>query len=180
MNTLASFMNLVGPDLIVILLILIVLGAPALVAAIIVLILSRRSAKAAMVPPSPNDSAYQFGATTEEIPVKIPAAQEHSGLGIVSFAVSLATGAGAFLFVMIAGLAEASIPGGLPQDSPWMILLGLLIIGCMILNLAGIAVGIAAVLQKDRKRVFAVLGIVFNIVTLIGMLCLMLLGYLAK
>ena len=88
---------------------------------------------------------------------------KHSGIGIASFMISIVSGLFLFLLVAIAGIIEATTPGGIDEESPVEIVLGLGIILGFGLNLVGIGLGIAGVIQKNRKRTFAVLGLVFNL-----------------
>ncbi len=65
------------------------------------------------------------------------------------------------------------------QDSPafvWLTLIGLGILGCLLLYLVGLALGIAGLVQRRRKKLFAVLGTVGNGVVLLGFVALIVLG----
>ena len=66
------------------------------------------------------------------------------------------------------------------QDSPafaWLTLIGLGILGCLLLYLAGLALGVAGIIQRRRKKLFAVLGTVGNGVVLLGFVALIVLGF---
>lgn len=54
---------------------------------------------------------------------------KHSGIGIASFAMSLGILIVTFILVVVAGVMEASTPGGINEESPAAIMLGLAIIG---------------------------------------------------
>lgn len=101
--------------------------------------------------------------------------QSHSGLGIVSFITSLT--ASTVLLILI-GIAEAleSRPGGMDEESNAAILVGLGLFLTTLAQLAALGLGIAALVQAGRTKVFGVLGTVFSVLGLVGTLMLMLLG----
>lgn len=102
--------------------------------------------------------------------------QKHSGLGIASFITSITSGILIFLLFVIAGVMEASSPGGIDEDSVGAVVIGLFIIASLGLCLISIGLGIGGLLQKDRKTIFAILGTVFSGLTLIGTVFLIMLG----
>ena len=87
---------------------------------------------------------------------------KHSGVGIASFVLSLLCGVGEVVLVVIAVAMEANTPGVFDQESPEAAVLGLLVLLGLVLALAGVGLGVGGLLQPRRKRVFAVLGLVFN------------------
>lgn len=113
-----------------------------------------------------------FGAP---LPAQLP--MKHSGLGISSFVIALLAGPGMFLLLLIAGVMATQAPNGqIDEKSAAAVGLGLMLIGGVVVSLIGVGLGIAGVAQKGRKRVFAVLGLVFNGIIAIGVLGIMLLG----
>ncbi|MEW6026165.1 MAG: hypothetical protein AB1599_02575 [Planctomycetota bacterium] len=110
--------------------------------------------------------------TDANVPLK------HSGFGIVSFIISLVIGVAEFIMVAIAGYMEMSTPGGIDDKSASAIILGLLLIGGLMVNLAGAAFGIVGLLTPNTKKAFSILGLLFNLIILIGMAGLMLIGLL--
>ena len=86
----------------------------------------------------------------------------HSGLGIASFAMSLLFGIGTFLVFVYAGIKETSLPGGVAEHSGVAMVIGLVMILMWILLLVGAVLGVAALLEKNRKKVFAVIGLLLN------------------
>ena len=88
--------------------------------------------------------------------------QKHSGMGIASFIISLVIGVGVFLAIVIAGVIKVANPESLHNESIGTALLGLFIIGCLFINLIGIGLGIAGLVQKNRKRIFSILGTIIN------------------
>lgn len=85
----------------------------------------------------------------------------HSGLGIASFIISIL----AFFVVILFFAIDASETTA-----------GAGICGAAFANLVGIGLGIAGVAQGDRKKVFAILGLVFNVLAILGVVGLMLIG----
>jgi hypothetical protein len=101
---------------------------------------------------------------------------KHSGIGITAFIFSLVMALIAFIIIIIAGVLEASSPGGIDESSAAAAVVGLLIIGCLLVQLVALGLGIAGLIQKNRKKIFAVLGTVFSGMTLVGVGFLMLVG----
>jgi hypothetical protein len=105
---------------------------------------------------------------------------KHSGLGIASFVMGLIFGLILFVLIGIAGVQEVSNPGGMDENSPFAMVLGLLLLGALLMNLVGAALGLAGVLQKNRRKIFAVLGLVFNLLAVLGTGSLMVLGMMME
>ncbi len=101
---------------------------------------------------------------------------KHSGFGIASFIIALAAGALECVLIVIAGILETMTPGGVDEDSPVAMLLGLVVIGGILINLLGIIFGIVGLFQRDRKKPFAVLGVVIGSLVLLGMLLVIVIG----
>ncbi len=93
--------------------------------------------------------------------------QSQSGLGIASFITSLLAGFLLFALIGVGVYQETSTPGGLPEDSPVVMLVGLALLGLIGLEFVAAGLGIAALFQEDRKKSLAILGILFSL----GMLC---------
>ena len=108
-----------------------------------------------------------------------PPEQKHSGLGVASFVISVITAVLAFLLIVGAGVLEVTTPGGVDEESAVAIVVGLLIIGCMVIDLVALGLGIAGLVQRDRKKVFAVLGTVFSAATILGIIFVIMLGMMA-
>lgn len=101
---------------------------------------------------------------------------KHSGIGIASFAMSLGILIVTFVLVVVAGVMEASTPGGISEESPAAIMLGLSIIGMVVLNIVAFGLGIGTMFQKDRKRLFGILGMTFSALTIVGIISLIMFG----
>ena len=101
---------------------------------------------------------------------------KHSGLGIASFIISILAGMILFVCVIIAGAMEASTPGGIDEESAGAMIVGLVMFFCFFLEMLAIGIGIGGFFQKDRNKIFAILGIAFSIATCLGIIGLMILG----
>jgi hypothetical protein len=101
---------------------------------------------------------------------------KHSGLGIASFIISIFLGIFDFFLVVIAGVVEATSPGGMDEKSAIAVVLGLLLFLGFGLSLVGIGLGIAGLIQKNRKKLFSVLGFIFNLAVVLVVLGIMVLG----
>jgi len=100
----------------------------------------------------------------------------HSGLGIASFAIALAAGLLEFVLVIIAGILQSTTPGGIDENSPPAILLGLALIGGLMFDLLGIGLGIGGLCDHKRNKLFAIFGVVIGFAVLFGVLFLVALG----
>jgi hypothetical protein len=103
-------------------------------------------------------------------------APRHSGLGIASFTLSLVVGIGEFALMGTAGYMTARGPGGMDPQSPVAVGMGLLMMGGVLLAFLGAALGFASLFQRGRKRVFGILGLLFNGLILLGVIGLILVG----
>jgi hypothetical protein len=102
---------------------------------------------------------------------------KHSGLGIASLITSIVAAMLVFLVLLVAGVLEASSEGGIDEESPLAVAIGLSLLAFLGVALAALGMGIGGLLQKNRKKVCAVLGTVFSALTLVGTLSLMVLGF---
>ncbi len=101
---------------------------------------------------------------------------KHSALGISSFVMSIITGLIIFLLVVIAGVMEVSTPGGIDEESAEAVILGLFIIAALFGCLTALALGIAGLFQKGRKKIFSILGVIFSALPFIGTISLIIIG----
>lgn len=99
-----------------------------------------------------------------------PPELKHSGLAIASFVTSVVSGVAIFLVIVIAGVLETSTPGGMDDDSAGTMIIGLLAIFFILTAIVALGLGIAGILQRDRRKVFAILGVTFAAVEIIGTL----------
>ena len=101
---------------------------------------------------------------------------KHSGLGISSFVISIITGVLMFVLIVIAGVMEASTPGGIDENSASAVIVGLFIFALIAVDVVALGLGIAGLTQKDRKQIFTVLGLVFSAATIVGTISLSVIG----
>jgi hypothetical protein len=101
---------------------------------------------------------------------------KHSGFGIASFVLSLVVGVGLFAAMAIAVGLTIDNPGGVDETSPLVAMVGFLFLFGMFLCVVAIVLGFVGVLQRDRKKVFAILGIVFNALIIMGTVGLIVVG----
>ena len=102
--------------------------------------------------------------------------QKHSRLGIASFITSIVSGILIFLVIVIAGVMEASTPGGMDEESAGAVMVGLFLFAFLGAALVALGLGIGGLLQKERKKIFAILGTAFSSVSLVVTIFIMILG----
>lgn len=91
---------------------------------------------------------------------------KHSGLGIASFVIALAS---IVIFIVGGIITYNSVVAGISaeevmQPSPLVALIGILFIGCMISSVVGLILGIVAMFSRKKKRVLAVWGAILNLI----------------
>lgn len=102
-----------------------------------------------------------------------------NALGLASFVVAIVSGLMVFGLVITAGVMEATTPGGVDEQAPATMILGLGIIGGALLALAGLCLAIGSFFIPHRDRLFGSLGLAFNGVIIVGIVGLMILGMAA-
>jgi hypothetical protein len=102
--------------------------------------------------------------------------RKHSGLGIASFITSVVASISLVLLVVIAGALEVSAPGWIDEESVAAMVLGLFIFALLVVDIVALGLGIAGLIQKNRKKLFAILGTVFAAATILGILFLIVIG----
>jgi hypothetical protein len=105
-----------------------------------------------------------------------PPVLKHSGFGIASFLIAIAVGLFEFTIFVVAGVLEASQPGGMDENSPEAVLLGLAMFGGVMAAAFGGALAIAGLCQAHRSKVFAILGLILNAAVGLGVLGLIVIG----
>jgi hypothetical protein len=108
------------------------------------------------------------------------AAPRHPGIGVTSFILGLVAGVAMVVLIVIAAAMSARAPGGqLDENSPEAITVGCSLIVAAGLALLGLILGIVGAVQQGHKKLFPVLGIVFNGGMLLMVVGLMILGAVA-
>ena len=114
-----------------------------------------------------------FGA----VPVQQPEALvPYSGLGVAAFVISVVCTVAIFTTLVFAAVAGASTDGVVDEHAPGLVLVGLVILLFLLVALVGIALGIVAVAQKRRRKLFAWLGLGINALVVLGTVALIILG----
>jgi len=105
-----------------------------------------------------------------------PAARTQSGVGIASLVIGLLCGVGTVGAFGYAGYLAVTDPAAVATPDTRVMLVGLMIIGCMLFELLGLGLGIAGLVQRDRKRLAAGFGLAINLVLLLGTGALLVFG----
>ena len=104
----------------------------------------------------------------------------HSRWGIASFIIGLGVAFADFLVIAVAGFMQATTPGGIKDDKPIVMLIGFGIIGLFFVNLLGLGFGIAGLCESQRNKMFAVLGTIIGILTILAVCGLLAIGLAHK
>jgi len=97
--------------------------------------------------------------------------QKHSGIGIASFITSIVVGILIFFVIVVSGVMAVSMP-----SEGLFVVVGLFVIALLIADIVALGLGIGGLCQKDRKKIFAILGTVFSSITVVGTIFLTILG----
>jgi hypothetical protein len=106
----------------------------------------------------------------------LPVAKEkHSGLGIASFGISIAVGCLMVALFCVAGYLNAHrVPGA--RTYPGQIMVGFSMIFLLAADVVALGLGIAALFQAGKNRIFGILGLVFSASAIVGTVLLILIG----
>ncbi len=99
--------------------------------------------------------------------------EKHSGIGIASFAISIAAGLMLLGLFVVAGILHDALQG--PHNRGQMAV-GFAAMGLMALDAVAFGLGIASLFQPRRNKVLGILGLVFSGLALLGTLGLILIG----
>ncbi|RMF93532.1 MAG: hypothetical protein D6736_01645 [Nitrospinota bacterium] len=92
--------------------------------------------------------------------------KRHSGLGTASAVIALVLVVTFFELFLIVGAITKTSADLLAEDSSVTITIALLIILGLAASLVGIGLGIAGIFHRNRRKIFAILGVIFNVVLL--------------
>ncbi|RAW19583.1 hypothetical protein DC345_02105 [Paenibacillus taichungensis] len=109
---------------------------------------------------------------------------KHSGPGIASFVIGLVSIIGYMLTLVIATMAINSTIGVVTTPiqveeialHPAVVLASLAVLVCLILNLAGLILGVIGLILKNRKKVFAIIGTILSGVMILAFAGLIIAG----
>jgi hypothetical protein len=93
----------------------------------------------------------------ESIPEK-----QQSGLGVASFTLSLVSIIATVTVFGYAGYVEINTEGGVAGNETQAMLIGFAIIACIAMLLVGMVLGIVGLLQTERRRTLAAIGVGLN------------------
>lgn len=101
--------------------------------------------------------------------------ERHSQLGVGSLVISIISGVLMFILFAVAGVQEASSPGGIDENSLGAAIIGLLLLALIMGELLAVALGVAALFQSGTSKTPAIIGILFSatVVGITGLLVLL-------
>ncbi|MDR1614382.1 MAG: hypothetical protein LBS26_02305 [Campylobacteraceae bacterium] len=102
--------------------------------------------------------------------------RKHSGLGIASFIMSILSIICIFTLLVVAGTIEVSTPGGMDENSVEAVIIGACYFLFVGFSIIGIGLGIAGLFSKERKKLFAILGLIFSSAILFISITVMVIG----
>ena len=95
-------------------------------------------------------------------------AKEHSKWGIASFTIALLSWVAAFGLILLSCAINTLKPGTLEnQNDPLTMIIGGLYFLIMLISLTGLAVSLPGIISDETKRLFGILGMSLNVVTLL-------------
>lgn len=100
----------------------------------------------------------------------------HSGLGITSFVLAIINLLIFIAALVIGGIISTQNLSSFDETSPLAVVLGAIIILSFVLSLLGLGLGIAGVCSRNKKKIFAILGVIFNLVFIITVTVLFIFG----
>ena len=131
----------------------------------------------------------------EQSPIFSPAQPEqenrpkHSGIGIASFVIGLISILTVIIsiLVMVVGLADYVTPDGLviPDEeevtaNTTVLASAFLYLFSLLLSILGVVLGIVGCVIRNRRRVFAILGLVFNAFVALGTIVVFVVGLMIQ
>jgi hypothetical protein len=102
---------------------------------------------------------------------------KNSGAGTASFIVGTVVVLGDLALIVLAAVLARQKHS---QQSPAMVVTGLLLIAGMAAAVVGIGLGVFGLLRPDRKKLFAILGLCLNGLILLTVESLMMIGFAMK
>jgi hypothetical protein len=106
--------------------------------------------------------------------------QKHSQFGIASFIISLLAAAALCATLVFSILLPNFLDSSVRPTSLINSMVGIVFCGFVLVGFVGIGLGIAGLFEKNRKPVFAILGIVFSSATVLVMVGQYIIGSLIE
>lgn len=100
----------------------------------------------------------------------------HCGIGVSSFILTIFTFVALTGLIGYAGYLEVTTPGGVDETSPQAIIAGLGILFAGLLLLLGLVLSIVSLCRKNKKKIFGILSLSFNIILFLLVIGLMIVG----
>lgn len=101
---------------------------------------------------------------------------KHSGLGIAATVIAVVAGLALVVAFAYAGMLGVEQGGQLSETDPRVMMIGFAAIAAMGLMILGAILGIAGLFVGERKRVFAWVGLLLNILPLLAGIALVVIG----
>jgi hypothetical protein len=101
---------------------------------------------------------------------------KHSGCGIASFVIAMTTGVLDLLLFVLMVIDEVVSQGTTERSSVMLCIFATVIMAGGFANIVGVVLGITGLCQKNRKKLFAILGLVFNLAAIVMFGVLIVLG----
>jgi hypothetical protein len=94
----------------------------------------------------------------------------HSGVGIASFVLGLLSLLSVIgMFAMVASMVSQAQRSRVRPEDPELAMAGCTVIAAGVLALVGAILGLVGVNQQNRRRAFAVAGLIINVLVLLAM-----------
>ena len=105
---------------------------------------------------------------------------KHSGMGVASFATSVIAGL-LIIVCYIAIISKTVASGGiLDKHSSFAIISGMIIIALLMCDMIALGLGIAGIIEKKRKKIYAILGTIISAVMIVIVISLMVFGLMVQ
>lgn len=127
-----------------------------------------------------SDVRRKIIADIEIMPRHIHAELRHSGLGIASFMISIVIIGFLFFLLFLAVIIAVIGPDLADTNSTMISTVGAFLMLSSLASMVGLGFGYAGLKQINRKKVFSILGVVFNLIIIAGMIVLMIIGRLVS
>lgn len=117
-------------------------------------------------------------ADAEKMCQGIHAAPRHSGLGIASFMISMVVIGFFFFLLFLAAVLGVIAPDSAEISCMITKILSAFVMFAALANLVGLGLGLVSMWQIGSKKVYPILGLVFNLIIFAGMIVLIIIGNL--